>query len=159
MRIASYLSDHEVAFNALLHPPAYTASRRAHYLRVPGKLFAKSVLLHGPAGYFLAVLPATHSVDLSAASAFAGGPVRLAGRQEIPEVFRDCEWGALAPFGSLYGVPTLLDDSFDPDAMLVFAAQQHGLAIRMRCRDFERLELPRRLRIASEPRASASREC
>ena len=34
------------------------------------------------------------------------------------------------------------------EATLVFEAHLHALAIRMRCRDFERLEQPRRLRLA-----------
>jgi Ala-tRNA(Pro) deacylase len=116
-------------------------------LHVPGKLLAKSVLLRGPGGYLLAVVPATHRVDLGAVSALVGGPVCLAQAGEIAEVFRDCEWGALTPFGSLYGVPTLLDSSFEPEAMLVFETHLHVLAIRLRCGDFERLEKPRRLQL------------
>jgi hypothetical protein len=45
----------------------------------------------------------------------------------------------------LYGIPTLLDESFDPEAELVFEGQMHAVAIRLRCREFERLEKPRRL--------------
>src|SRR5207247_11358979 len=77
-----------------------------------------------------------------------GGPVRLASREEIREIFRDCEWGVLVPFGTLYGLPTLLDESYDAEALLVFECHLHSIAIRMRCRDFEQLEKPRRLAFA-----------
>jgi Ala-tRNA(Pro) deacylase len=148
MRVSQFLSDQRIDFETVLHPPAFTAQKRAKYLRVPGRQVAKCVLLAGPSGYVLAVLPATHHVDLEAVARAVSGPVRLADRTEIAEVFRDCEWGALAPFGGLYGLTTLLDASLDADALIVFGAHLHAAAIRMRCRDFERLERPRRLAFA-----------
>jgi Ala-tRNA(Pro) deacylase len=149
MRVPNYLADQHIPFETVVHPPAFTAARRARFLRVPGRLLAKSVLLRGRGGYLLAVLPATHQVDLAAVGAFAGEPVRLANDQEIAEVFRDCEWGVLTPFGSLYGVVTLLDSQFDLEDHVVFEVHRHGLAVRLCCRDFERVEQPRRLRLAA----------
>ena len=148
MRVPLFLADQRVAFETLVHPPAFTAQKRAKYLRVPGRELAKSVLLAGPAGYYLAVLPATHQVDTDAVGRELGGRFRLADDGQVAAVFRDCEWGALAPFGTLYGIPTILDDSLAADSPIVFEAHVHGIAIRMRCRDFERLEKPRRFRFA-----------
>lgn len=76
--------------------------------------------------------------------------MRLANTQEVAALFKDCEWGVVVPFGTLYGLPTLLEDSLDPDATLVFEGPTHVEAIRMRCRDFERLEHPVRLSFARE---------
>jgi Ala-tRNA(Pro) deacylase len=148
MRVPDFLREQEVAFETVLHPPAFTAQKRARCLKMPGRHLAKSVLLAGPSSYVLAVLPATDHVDLGALAADLGGPVRLAEPAEVAEVFRDCEWGVLTPFGSLYGLPTLLEDSIDGDTLIVFEAHLHAVTIRMRCRDFERLERPRRLRFA-----------
>jgi Ala-tRNA(Pro) deacylase len=148
MRLPQFLNDQSVPFETMLHPPAFTAHKRAKYLGVPGRQVAKCVLLTGRGGHVLAVLPATHRVDLGAVARAVGGPVRLANADEIADVFRDCEWGALAPFGTLYGLKTLLDTLVDPETLIVFAAQRHAVAIRMRCRDFERLERPRRLAFA-----------
>lgn len=147
-RIPQFLSEHQVRFETVVHPPAFTAQKRAQRLHVPGRLLAKSVLLATGRGYFLAVLPATHQVDLAALQTALGTSVRLATEEEIAGVFRDCEWGALAPFGTLYGLPTLLDDSFDPESIIVFEAQFHAITIRMGCRDYEALERPRRLPFA-----------
>jgi Ala-tRNA(Pro) deacylase len=148
MRVPLFLADNRVAFETLYHAPAYTAQRRARYLHIPGRQLVKSVLLRAPAGYLVAVLPADARVDLAALGQTLGGPVRLASAEEIPEVFRDCEWGALSPFGSLYGLATVLDESLDPETMILFEGHSHAEAIRMCCRDFERLERPRRLRFA-----------
>src|SRR5437588_8555035 len=78
MRINAFLADQNVPFETLPHPPAYTAQKRAKYLHVSGSRVAKSVLLHGPDGFFLAVLPATHPIDTERLANALGGPVRLA---------------------------------------------------------------------------------
>ena len=101
MRVPLFLEDNHITFERLYHAPAYTAQRRASHLRVPGRLLIKSVLLRAPAGYLLAVLPADAHVDLAALEHLLNGSVRLATADEISEIFRDCEWGALTPFGSL----------------------------------------------------------
>jgi Ala-tRNA(Pro) deacylase len=146
MRIGDYLIEQRIDFESLPHPPAYTAQKRAKYLRVPGQQVAKCVLLAGPMGYLLAVLPATHQVDTRVLAEQLGVPVRLANDREITEVFRDCEWGVVPPFGTRYGIATLLDDAIEPDALIVLETHTQFEAVRLRCRDFERLEKPRRLR-------------
>jgi Ala-tRNA(Pro) deacylase len=148
IRSSLFLADQEVHFEALIHPPAYTAQRLAKQLRVCGRQVAKSVLLVCPGGYYLAVLPATHRVDFAAIGRTLGTPVRLAREEEIAGLFNDCEHGTLSPFGGLYGISTLMDDSFPAGGQLVFEAQRRSLAIRMRCHDFERVERPRRFRFA-----------
>lgn len=148
MRVGEFLNQHHVAFEAIPHPPAYSAPKRAKYLHIPGKSVAKSILLVGPEAYFLAILPSTHQIDTRALSVALGGTVRLANPREIADVFRDCEWGVVAPFGTLYGIETLIDETLNPATTLVFEGPTHGEAIRMLCRDFVRLERPRRLSFA-----------
>jgi Ala-tRNA(Pro) deacylase len=159
MRIPHFLDENHVCFETMIHPPAYTAQRLARRLQVSVSELVKSVLLHGPTGYVVAVLPATQRVDLAAAMAILGRPLRLAQPVEIASLFRDCQWGNVVPFGTLYGVPTIVDDAIDPDGTIVFSAHRHFLAIRMRYRDFATLERPQRCRFAegpSEPAAKSS---
>jgi Ala-tRNA(Pro) deacylase len=148
MRVPEFLLEQCVPFETLLHPPAFTAQKRARFLHLPGREVAKVVLLHGPPGYVLAVLAATHHVDPERVAVALGGPVRLADDGEIGQVFRDCEWGVVPPFGTMYGLPVLLEESITPDTWMVFETTMHGEAVRLLCRDFERLERPRRLPLA-----------
>jgi Ala-tRNA(Pro) deacylase len=148
MRVLDFLAAQRVSFETLLHPPAFTAQKRAKYLHVPGRQVAKSVLLAGPGGFFLAVLPATHQVDTERLAGELGGPVGLATEGEIRAVFPDCEWGVVPPFGRLYGLAAVLDEELRPEALLVFEGNSHMEAVRLLCRDFEQLERPRRLRFA-----------
>jgi Ala-tRNA(Pro) deacylase len=148
MRTADYLADQQVPFALLLHAPAFTASKRARYLRVAGRDVAKAVLLVGPEGPFLAVLPATQIIDLDLLTHHWGGPIRLARAEEAARLFFDCEWGAASAFGNLYGLPTLLDAGMAPDAWVVFEAGSHFEDVRLYCDDFERLSGALRLAFA-----------
>jgi hypothetical protein len=60
----------------------------------------------------------------------------------IAEHFPDCEIGAIPPFGSQYGLKTLLDDTFAKDDAIVFESNTHDEAIRMRFADYFELEKP-----------------
>ncbi|MBY0232571.1 MAG: YbaK/EbsC family protein [Gemmataceae bacterium] len=139
MTLTDYLAEQDVPFQAILHPPAYTASKLAKYLHVSGGDVAKAVLLRGPRGFFVAVLPATRQADLGKLAAAQGGPVRLASTEEIVETFMDCEWGVVSPFGSLYGLPTLLDERIASRPWIVVEAGTHTDAVRLSARDFARL--------------------
>lgn len=150
MRVPQFLADQQVAFETLVHPPAFTAQKRARFLHIPGRHVIKSVVLMTGRGPMLAVLPAPKHVDLARLAQALETEVRLATEDELSELFRDCERGALTPFGRLYGLTTLLDATLKPDDLIVFEAQRHGLAIRMRCGDFVKLEQPRRMRLAAE---------
>jgi Ala-tRNA(Pro) deacylase len=148
MHVSQFLANQPVVFETIVHPPAYSAQRLAKCLHVSGKQVVKAVLLTGPSGFFLAVLPAIKQINTDFLASELGGPVRLATETELAGLFRDCEWGVVPPFGVLYQVPTILEDRLDPESMLVFESNTHFEAIRMRCRDFERLEKPRRLPFA-----------
>lgn len=145
MYLSQFLADHRVAFETVVHPPAFTAQKRAKFLHVSGHCVVKNVLLKAPEGFVLALLPASLRIDLDSLSSELGGPVRLATQEEIADRFRDCELGTLTPFGSLYGLKTVLEASLPSDAYIVCEAQRHAVAVRVLCRDFERIEKPRRL--------------
>jgi Ala-tRNA(Pro) deacylase len=148
MQVTDFLASRQVTFETLTHQPAFCAEKRAKYLHIKGHLVAKAVLLLGPDGPFLAVLPATHQIELPVLAEYWGGSVRLANETEIARLFRDCEWGVVPPFGNLYGLPTLLDETISPNCVLVMETHTHVEAIRLNCADFERLAGPARLRFA-----------
>jgi Ala-tRNA(Pro) deacylase len=145
MRLDEFLTDRKVPFQRLHHPPAYTANRVAQALHVPGRAMAKSVLVRTANGYILTVLPATHRVDMDRLQEdLHERDIDLASEDEMERIFLDCERGAMPPFGSLYDLPTLVDESLAEDEEIVFEGQDHEQAIRMRYRDYEAVEQPRK---------------
>jgi Ala-tRNA(Pro) deacylase len=144
MKLDQFLADRHIPFERFPHEPAYTAGRIAERLHVPGQEVAKTVLLRAPHGYALAVLPATHRIDLDRVrQALGEDSVEMASEQEMEQVFADCERGAMPPFGSLYRVRTVVDEALTADDRIVFDGQNHEEAIRMRYRDFAALEHPK----------------
>src|SRR5260370_10086761 len=139
MRADDFLADKTISYETLLHPPAFTAEKRAKFLRLSGREVAKSVLLFGPREYLLAVLPATKHIDTGRLAKALGGPMRLADNEEVARIFWDCEWGVVPPFGSLYSLPTVLDDSLSPDTLMVFEAHTHAEPIRILSRHYARV--------------------
>jgi Ala-tRNA(Pro) deacylase len=145
MNVAEFLADKQIHFQAIPHRPAYDAQRLAQTLHVPGREVAKTVLLRANGGYtyFVAVLSASKSIDLDKVSAALGGShIRLASEMELGQRCPDCEFGVLPPFGSQYGIRTLVDESLKQDEEILFEGNTHGEAIRMRFDDFCRLENP-----------------
>jgi Ala-tRNA(Pro) deacylase len=143
MKLEQLFNDRRVAFERFPHRPTYTANRMAQALHIPGKEVAKSVVLRTDRGYALAVLPATHRVDMEKVRQELGaGWVEMASEEEMDRLFPDCERGAIPPFGSAYGLPTLVDDSLAADERITFEGQNHQEAVRIAYRDYEDLEHP-----------------
>ncbi len=143
MKLDDLLVSRHIAFQRLPHRRTYTANRMAQALHVKGREVAKTVLLRTGRGHMLAVLPATHHIDLEQLREELNEPeLALASEEDMDRLFPDCERGALPPFGSLYQIPTIMDDSLTEDETIVFEGPDHEQAIRMTLRDYEALEHP-----------------
>lgn len=145
MNIEAYLEAKDIPFEVYRHSPTYGAQRLARELNVAGQEVAKTVLIRVNGGfkYIAAVLPATHLVDIDALSrAFGGAHVRLATEDEVAERCPDCERGVLPPFGSRYGLETVIDPTIVQNDSIVFEGNSHDRAIRLEYRYYCDLEHP-----------------
>ena len=145
MKFLEFLNESRVPYEVLVHEPTYDAQHMAHAVHVKGAAVAKTVLLRADHGYryMTAILPATRMIDLDIASRSLGRcELRLASEVEISEVCPDCEFGILLPFGSQYGVKTVVDASLAKEDEIVFEGSTHDESIRMKFADFCRLESP-----------------
>jgi Ala-tRNA(Pro) deacylase len=155
MDTKKYLHEHHVAFDVLPHEVAFDACHLAQAVHTPGREVAKCVLLRADGGfqYIVAVLPATHRVDLDDVSlALGGAEVELASEPEIAKFCPDCELGMVTPFGSHCGAETIVDASLAQDEEIVFGADTHSEAIRMKYGDYRDIEHPRVARFAKRIR-------
>ncbi len=154
MNVQEFLSEMQVGYDAITHRNVYDAQRLAQELHTPGSEVAKTVLLRADSGYeyVVAVLPATKTIDFDKVSAALGGSkIELATEIEIKEHCPDCEMGTLPPFGSQYGMKTLVETSLTKDEEIVFEGNNHHEAIRMRYDDFQRIETPLVTKFAVQP--------
>src|SRR5579883_447228 len=138
MRLDDLFFSRHINFQRLPHRRTYTANRMAQALHVKGRHVAKTVLLKTGQGHMLAVLPATHQIDLEQLREDLHDPrIELAAEEEMDRLFPDCERGAVPPFGSLYQVPTIMDESLAEDGSIVFEGPDHEQAIRISLQDYE----------------------
>ena len=143
MNVQDFLKNRKIPFEKVEHAPTYTAQTLAQEVHVPGQEVAKTVLLHVDDQFMVAVLPATRSVDCARLAEFlAAKRVDLADEEQCGERFSDCELGVVPPFGSKYGLRTLVDRSLLADEQITFEGNNHHEAIRMSCDDFVAIEDP-----------------
>ena len=155
--ITNYLEQNHVRYSVIPHRPAYTAQEEAAAAHVRGATWAKSVVCTANDELFLAVVPApcTDAFD-RLKRAIDAESVRLALESEFVPAYRECEAGAMPPFGPLFGQRVVVDTALANDPEIVFSGGSHGDAIRMPYREFERLSRPTIAKFATGPAPSGA---
>ena len=143
MKLQDYLKQQGVAFEVRQHRPAYTAQEVAAEEHVSGDCTAKAVVVQADGKYLMCVLPASYKLDMERVSAATKAKkVRLADEGELAKLFPDAEVGAAPPIGSLYNLPTFVDQHLANSEQIIFQAGTHREAVRMKYRDWEKLTDP-----------------
>ncbi len=143
MNVQRFLKQRRTWYETIQHDPTYDANALAQAVHVIDQEVAKPVLLRVDDGYALIVLPASRDVDVSRVkSVFGAASVTLASEPDCGHEFLDCEYGARLPFGSEYGLRTVMDVSLCEDDEIVFEGNTHREAIRMKLEDYIQLEQP-----------------
>jgi Ala-tRNA(Pro) deacylase len=137
--LQNYLDEHGIRYELVPHEPTMSALGSAHAGRIPSDRLAKGVVLSDGGSYKLAVLPASHHLRLSDLQTELGQELRLASEEEIAEVFRDCDRGAVPPVGSCYGLDVIIDDSIDEQQELYFEGGDHATLVHVTGAEFARL--------------------
>jgi Ala-tRNA(Pro) deacylase len=143
LRLAQFLEARKIPYRTETHPEAFTAQQVAQASHVPGKAFAKSVLLSVDGKIWMAVLPATERVDLErVGGCLDARKVRMATESEFAPIFPDCDLGAMPVFGSLYGVPVIVSHELLDGEDFAFTAGTHRDVVRLRTKDYLEAERP-----------------
>jgi len=139
-RVRDHLEANDVVYERLPHAHTETSQETAEATHVPGDQLAKGVVLEKEDGeHILAVLPATRIVHYSDIEAHCGSRVKPAGHDTLGQFFIDCEVGAVPPFGTLYGLPTVVDDTLLNEDPIYFESGDHESVIRLSKTDFRSL--------------------
>ncbi len=157
-KLREYLDANNIKYMTISHSLAYTAQEIAATSHIPGQELAKTVILNLDGDFAMAVLPASHQVDLPALKAATGAKeARLATETEFMSLFPDCEVGAMPPFGNLYDLHTFVDESLAKDEEIAFNACTHKQLVRLSYDDFVFLVRPTVLKfaLARKKRAAA----
>lgn len=142
-KLREYLEKNGISYQVFSHREAFTAQEVAASQHVSGKKVIKAVVLKGDGEYFLAAMPAHLLVDLEKIKdLLRKKSMSLATEDEMRKLFPEVDVGAEPPLGSLYGLKTIVDEHLKADVDIVFNAGTHTETIKIKFKDFEKLEKP-----------------
>ena len=134
-----YLAAQNVQYDEIQHEPTMSATRTAQACHVSGDRVAKGIVLRRDSGYMLAVMPASHHLDLSELRARLGDDVEMANETEIKRLFADCASGAVPAVGACYGLDLIVDDSIENQPEIYMEAGDHETLLQIGPAQFSRL--------------------
>jgi Ala-tRNA(Pro) deacylase len=149
-KLKEFLDTNKVKYVTVAHSPAYTAQELAAMAHVPGKQWAKTVVVKLDGRLALAVIPAAHKVVFDLLKKASGATeVELASEREFSTLFPGCEVGAMPPFGNLYGMDVYVSEALKEDEEIAFNAGTFTELVRLPYADFERLVKPKVAKISA----------
>ena len=142
-KVKQYLDEHHIKYVIMEHSKAYTAQEVAAAAHIPGKHFAKTVVVKIDGKPAFAVLPATDQVDTDRLAKSAGAQsVEVAEEKDFRDSFPDCEPGAMPPFGNLFDMEVFVSPHLTEADMIAFNAGSHTEVMQLSYSDFEKLVNP-----------------
>lgn len=142
--LKSFLDENDIKYVSIMHSMAFTAVEVAKSAHVPSRELAKTVIIKVDNKLAMAVIPANYKVDLEILKQTLDTPqIELAEEAEFTPRFKDCEVGAMPPFGCLYDMDVYIAESLSEDDTITFNAGSHLEAIQMNYKDYENLVKPR----------------
>lgn len=150
-KLATFLKENRSKYITLSHSPAYTAAEVAESAHIKGGHLAKTVILNADDQLIMAVIPASHQLDIETLRPVIGATeLSLSSEKEFRDRFPTCELGALPPFGQLYGMEIYIADCLSEDKLITFCAGTSTELIQMEYEDYQRLVQPRMISVGFE---------
>jgi len=142
-KIKEYLDKEKVSYQVLHHPEAYSAMEIAGAQHLPGKLFAKAVIVKADGKYVMCVLSSVYNIEYEKLKKLTGAKtIQLVHEDEIAKLFPEYEVGAEPPFGHLYGLTVYAERHLDENDEIAISGGTHIDLIKMKWKDFLRLAKP-----------------
>jgi Ala-tRNA(Pro) deacylase len=143
-KLKEFLDGNKVKYVTIRHSTAYTAQETAASAHIPGKELAKTVVLRIDGKMAIAVLPASHKLDIPLLKKAVGASdVEIAHEADFRDMFPGCDTGAMPPFGNLYGMDVLVDSLLAENAEIAFNACSHSELVKLKYADYIKLVKPK----------------
>ena len=138
-RVEQFLRDAGVPYERIEHAPVFTSEEAARVRGTPLQAGAKAIVVRADDRYVHLVLPGDRRVDNARLRGILGTRrVRFATPDELLAL-TGCAPGAVPPFGNLFGLPVLLDETLTAMERVAFNAGSNTVSITMRADDLVRL--------------------
>ena len=137
--LKSFLEDHHVEYDMVKHQHSSTALESAHAAHVPSHQVAKAVVLEDANGYIVSVMPSTNRLDLEWVNETLGRKLEMADEDELPNLFQDCDLGAVPALSNAYGLEVIWDEQLTNASEIYIEAGDHENLIHLHGEEFCKL--------------------
>jgi Ala-tRNA(Pro) deacylase len=136
--VVALLDSEGVEYRLTHHEPVTTSEAAAAARGVGLNTGAKAMVVKGKDGFALVVLAADRKVDWKLLAPLVGKSPRFASAEELQEL-TGLSKGAVPPFGGLFGLRTIYDESLLDVEWVNFNAGSHTDSVSMRREDMIRI--------------------
>jgi Ala-tRNA(Pro) deacylase len=141
-RVENLLNHRGIVFTVLRHVAVYTSEEAAQVRGTPLASGAKALICKSEDSFVMFVVPADRKLDSRAVRRNKGWrKLRFASHEEVMEM-TGLTPGAIPPFGSLFGLPTLCDRRLGENEIINFNAGGHSVSVSMPYADYVLVENP-----------------
>ena len=109
--VKQHLSNKGVEFEVVTQSRTAGSMETAAAAHVSGEGLAKAIVLKDKDGHLVAVIPATHKLELGKLNESLGRRLEMAAEAEFAGLFKDCDLGAVPPLAGAYGLDAVIDES------------------------------------------------
>ena len=141
-KLEKFLDENKIKYKLHEHKKVFTAHDEAQTQHIKTKEIAKVVLVRSDKNYALVVVPATKYTDFNKVKkALKSKKVSMAKESYITKIFKS-KIGLIHPFGNLYQLPVLLDNSLAKQKTLKSSAGSYTESLEIKISDFMKLAQP-----------------
>jgi len=141
-KLKKFLDNSKIKYKVVEHKKVYTALNEAETQHLNEKTVAKTVLVKTDKDYAIVVVPAAKYVDFNKVKkALKTKKVSVAKESDMAKVLKT-KIGLVHPFGNLYKLPVLVDNSLLKQKTFIASAGSYTESIEIKPKDFEKLVKP-----------------
>lgn len=141
-KLQKLLDGNKTKYEITEHKKVYTAFNEAETQHLKGKEVAKTVLVKADKSFALVVVSAVKHVDFNKVKkALKAKKISMAKESDITKVLKT-KVGLIHPFGNLYGLPVLIENSLLKLKTLIASPGSYTESIEFKPKDFVKLVEP-----------------
>lgn len=138
--IKQYLDDRHIIYSVLELSHFESPNQAASLANIPARSLYYPVVLRDGFGLMMAVMPASHKLELDLLAKVLGRNIGLAYQTQLSSVFADCQPGHIPPIGQAYGVRTVIDAALSTPEEVYIVAGDHSRLIKLSRKSFMMLQ-------------------
>ena len=138
--VYDFLAREHIPYQTIRHQPSKSSVQSAIAARIPLHRLAKAVVLKDSLDHYLmAILPAANRVNIHQVGQITNSKLQFATEHELNCRFKDCEPGAIPPFGEPYHMDVLWDTRLRQSPDVFLEAGDHETLIRLLQENFQQI--------------------